>query len=54
MNRKITLFELNEVPWRIVEQFRDWRPSSHFARILTPYRRRILRAREANGTFGGL
>jgi hypothetical protein len=22
MNRKITLFELNEVPWRIVEQFR--------------------------------
>ena len=22
MNRKIILFELNEVPWRIVEQFR--------------------------------
>ena len=34
MNRKIILFELNEVPWRIMERFCDWRPDSHLSKVL--------------------
>lgn len=31
MDRKIILFELNEVPFRIIDQFRCWRPNSTIA-----------------------
>ena len=34
MSRKIILFELNEVPWRIMEQFCEWRPDSHLSKVL--------------------
>lgn len=34
MNRKIILFELNEVPWRIMERFCEWRPDSHLSKVL--------------------
>ena len=32
MDRKIILFELNEVPFRIIDQFRRWRPGSTIAK----------------------
>ncbi len=32
MDRKIILFELNEVPFKIIDQFRRWRPNSTFAK----------------------
>jgi len=34
MGRKVILFELNEVPYRIVDEFCAWRPRSSFARTL--------------------
>src|ERR1700686_2642877 len=34
MPNKIIFFELNEVPWRIVEYFRQWRPQSSLAKML--------------------
>ncbi len=34
MQRKIILFELNEVPFKVVDQFCKWRPNSTFARKL--------------------
>lgn len=34
MDRKIILFELNEVPFRIVDEFRRWHPESALARRL--------------------
>ncbi len=34
MGKKIILFELNEVPYRIVDEFCSWRPNSSFARTL--------------------
>src|SRR5688500_10899078 len=32
--RKLILFELNEVPWRIVQEFCRWRPESCLVRHL--------------------
>ena len=34
MGRKIILFELNEVPFRVIDSFCQWRPRSTFARLL--------------------
>jgi hypothetical protein len=34
MKRKIIFFELNEVPFKIVDAFCRWRPGSHLARLL--------------------
>ena len=34
MGKRIILFELNEVPYRIVDEFCAWRPGSSFARTL--------------------
>ncbi len=34
MGKKIILFELNEVPFRIIDCFCQWRPQSNFARLL--------------------
>lgn len=34
MPSKIILFELNEVPFRIIDDFVQWRPSSNLARLL--------------------
>ena len=34
MGKKIILFELNEVPYRIVDEFCSWRPRSSLARLL--------------------
>ena len=34
MSRRIVLFELNEVPWRIVDEFVAAEPHSALARIL--------------------
>lgn len=34
MPRKIVLFELNEVPFRIFDEYCRWRPNSTFARVL--------------------
>jgi len=39
MRRKIVLYELNEVPWRVFDQFAAWRPTSHLARLLPVMRR---------------
>ena len=39
MRRKIVLYELNEVPWRVLDQFTAWRPTSHLARLLPVMRR---------------
>ena len=39
MRRKIVLYELNEVPWRVFDQFAEWRPKSHLARLLPVMRR---------------
>jgi hypothetical protein len=39
MRRKIVLYELNEVPWRVLDQFAAWRPTSHLARLLPVMRR---------------
>ncbi|RMD97884.1 MAG: hypothetical protein D6812_14440, partial [Deltaproteobacteria bacterium] len=33
-NQKIIFFELNEVPWRIIECYCQWHPSSRLARLL--------------------
>lgn len=35
--KKLILFELNEVPWRIVEEFCAWRPDSCLARNLARF-----------------
>ncbi len=34
MKRKIVLFELNEVPFRVLDQFVKWCPTSRFAKLL--------------------
>ena len=34
MGNSIILFELNEVPYRIIDEFCIWRPRSSFARYL--------------------
>ena len=34
MKRKVILFELNEVPWRVIERFAGERPASALARLL--------------------
>lgn len=34
MGKSIILFELNEVPYRIVDEFCSWRPRSTLARCL--------------------
>jgi predicted AlkP superfamily phosphohydrolase/phosphomutase len=39
MRRKIVLYELNEVPWRVLDQFAAWRPTSYLARVLPVMRR---------------
>src|SRR5438105_2704915 len=39
MSKKVILFELNEVPHRIVNQFCRWRPSSCLARLLPRMRK---------------
>jgi hypothetical protein len=39
MRRKIVLYELNEVPWRVLDQFAAWRPTSHLARLFPVMRR---------------
>jgi hypothetical protein len=39
MDKKIILFELNEVPFRIIEQFCAWRPESCIARLLPRMRK---------------
>lgn len=39
MDRKIILFELNEVPMKIVECFRQWCPKSNLARRLSEFKR---------------
>lgn len=36
MDKRIILFELNEVPLRIIDQFCRWHPESALARHLTP------------------
>ena len=38
MDKKIILFELNEVPWRIIDQYRKWFPRSTLARRLSECR----------------
>jgi len=39
MRRKIVLYELNEVPWRVFDQFAAWRPTSYVAKLLPVMRR---------------
>lgn len=34
MQRRVIFFELNEVPWRIIDEYVQSRPDSHLARIL--------------------
>ncbi|HEY6563860.1 MAG TPA: hypothetical protein VIY86_05155, partial [Pirellulaceae bacterium] len=34
MGKKIVFFELNEVPYRIIDEYCRWRPKSAFARLL--------------------
>ena len=38
MRRRIILFELNEVPWRIIDEYVEANPGSHLARVLTSSR----------------
>ena len=46
MDRKIILFELNEVPMTIVHRYVDWRPDSTLARTLPRFRRYITQAED--------
>ena len=38
MSKKVILFELNEVPFRILDEFARWRPGSTFARRRAEFR----------------
>ena len=42
--RNVVLYELNEVPFRIIEEYCRWRPDSHFARLLPRCERHATQA----------
>jgi len=46
MQRKVILFEANEVPWRIIREYAKWRPDSFLAKNLEQCRRYQTTAEE--------
>lgn len=49
MSRKLILFELNEVPFRILDEYRRWRPESHLASIFPVCRRHVTLTQDEGG-----
>lgn len=45
--RKIIFFELNEVPYRIAEEYCRWRPTSNFARVFPRLRKYVTYAEDS-------